>query len=96
MGLSSLLSKTADSASSGFLKKALTGAGLGLVSTAGVTVLVNQYIDTLRTSSSGISVELLSILNLSGADYSISIILSAIVTRIALNSANLSLSKLSK
>jgi len=96
MGLQSLLSKSLDSASSGFLKKALTGAGLGLASTAGVTVLVNQYIDSIRTSSTGISVELLAILNLSGFDYAISIILSAVVTRIALNSANIGLTKLSK
>ena len=60
MGLSSILSKTVDSASSGFLKKALTGAGLGLASTAGVTVLVNSYIANLRTSTGGLSSELYS------------------------------------
>lgn len=96
MGLSSILSKTVDSASSGFLKKALTGAGLGLASTAGVTVLVNSYIDNLRTSTGGLSAELLAILHLSALDYALSIILSAVVTRIALNSAGLQLSKLSK
>ncbi|MGB2784566.1 DUF2523 family protein [Psychrobacter sp.] len=96
MSLSSLLSKSLDSASSGFLKKLLTGAGLGIASTAGVTVLINQYIDNLRTSTGGLSVELLAILNLAGVDFVISIILSAVVTRIALNSANLSLTKLSK
>lgn len=93
MGLASLLSKSLDSASSGLLKKVLTGAGLGLASTAGVTALVNSYIDNLRSSTGGLSAELLAILHLSGLDYALSIILSAVVTRIALNSVGMTLTK---
>lgn len=96
MSLSSIISKTLDSASSGFLKKFLTGAGLSLASTAGVTVVINQYINNLQATTSGVSAELLAILHLSGIDFAISIILSAVVTRVALNSAGLTLTKLSK
>lgn len=91
--MGNLLAKILDSFAKGFLGKMLAGAGLTLASTAVMTTLVNQYISTLKNQTAGISVDMLAILHLSGLDFALSVILSAIVARMTMNATNLTLKK---
>lgn len=95
-GLAAVISKALDSAQSGFLKNVLTGAGLTLASTAGVMTLLNQYIGTIKSGTSSFSYELLALMHLSGFDYALSIVLSALVSRATMNTAGLTLSRIKK
>jgi membrane protein insertase Oxa1/YidC/SpoIIIJ len=92
-GLSGLLSKVIDSSTKGGLKNLLAGAGLTLASNAVFMVIVEQYITHLRAQTGALSADLASLIHLSGGDYALSIILSAVVTRIAINPPKLSMMK---
>lgn len=92
-GLSGILSSVIDSATKGGLKSFLTGAGLTLASNAVFLTIVEQYITHLRAETGALSADLASLIHLSGGDYAMSIVLSAIVTRIAINPPKLSMMK---
>ncbi len=91
--LGGLLSTVLDSFAKGALGKAMTGAGLTFMSTTAMTAFVNQYISSLKNSTGGIRSEILGILHLSAIDYALSVILSAIVARIAINASMVHLAK---
>lgn len=92
-GLSSLLSKVLDSQQSGLLKKVLMGAGLTFGSTAAVTALVNQYINTISNQANSLPIELIMILGLSRMDYALSVVLSAVTARALMNGSGIFLKK---
>lgn len=92
-GLSGLLTTIIESGTKGSLKNILTGAGLTLASNAVFMTIVNQYISKLRGQVGGLSADLASLIHLTGGDIAISIVLSAIVTRLALNPPKLSMIK---
>lgn len=91
-----MIARLLDSFSTGLLRKLLAGAGLTLVSTSAMTTLVNQYIAHLQAQTASISTNMLAILHLSGLDFALSVILSAIVSRMALNATNLTIAKAAK
>lgn len=92
-GLAGLLSKVIDSGTKGSLKNILTGAGLTLASNAVFLTIVNQYINNLRGQVGGLSADLASLIHLTGGDLALSIILSAVVTRLTINPPKLSVMK---
>lgn len=89
-GFGSFLQKVFSSSNKGLLNDLLTGAGLTLASNAVFLTLANQYISTIQAQTAGLSQGLAVMLHLSGIDYSISIVLSAIITRLTLKPPSLS------
>ena len=88
-GLSALLSKVLDSFSSGLLRNILTGAGLTFGSTIMMTGLVDTYISSIKSDLNSIPETVLSFMAMSNLDYALSVILSALVSRAAMNSMGL-------
>lgn len=93
MNFSGILTKVIESGTRGGLKNVLLGAGLTLASNGAFMLIVNQYIDTLRGQVGGLSADLAGLIHLTGGDIAISIVLSAIVTRLSLNPPKLSMIK---
>lgn len=91
MGLMSNLSKMLDSAESGFIKKALTGAGMTVISNTVLLTLFNVFLDQFRDQLGNINSPVLALLHMSGIDIALSIVLSAIATRMALDSTGFKL-----
>lgn len=85
-GLAAIFAKLFDSFAKGFLGKALVGAGLTLASTATITTLINSYVSKLQSDVYSMPADLLMILGLSKVDYAISVVLSAVVSRVFMNS----------
>lgn len=78
---------------SGSLKTILTGAGLGLASAAISLSVINYYIDHTVAAAGGLGT-FASLLGIAGFDIALSIIFSAIVLKLTLNSAALTIRKL--
>lgn len=78
---------------SGSLKTILTGAGLGLASAAIAMAVINYYIDQTVSAAGGLGT-FASLLGIAGFDIALSIIFSAIVLKLTLNSASLAIRKL--
>lgn len=91
MGFFSGLSKVLDSAESGFIKKALTGAGMTVLSNTVLLTLFNVFLDQFRDHLGNINSPVLALLHMSGVDLALSIVLSAIATRMALDSTGFKL-----
>lgn len=77
---------------SSFLKQALLGAGLGLLSGAFVLTLVNQYINQAVSSMSSIG-SVAGLMGLAGLDVALSIVIGAVVCRATISSLSIRLSK---
>ncbi len=77
---------------SSFLKQALLGAGLGLLSGVFVLTLVNQYIGQAVTSMSSIG-SVAGLMGLAGLDVALSIVIGAVVCRATISSLSVRLSK---
>jgi len=77
----------------GSLKTILTGAGLGLASAAISMAVINYYIDQTVSAAGGLGT-FASLLGIAGFDVALSIIFSAIVLRITINSTRLTIRKL--
>lgn len=92
-GLGGLLSKVIESGTKGGLKNILMGAGLTLASNAVFLTIVNRYIATLQNQVGGLSADLSGLIHLSGFDVAMSIVLSAVVTRLTISPPKLSLMK---
>lgn len=75
----------------GSLKKILLGAGLGLGSAAVSLTAIQTYINRVVSVSSGFSSDMLALCALSGADIALSSILGAIVYKLTVGAAKLSL-----
>lgn len=89
----STLSKILDSFSAGFLGKVFAGAGITFASTTVMTSIVQQYISRLQSMTNSIPADMLAILHLSGIDFAISVILSAVMSRLVIDGAHLTLKK---
>lgn len=91
MGLFANISKILDSAESGFIKKALTGAGITVFSNTVMLTLFDTFLDQFKNNLGQINSPVLALLHMSGIDIALSIVLSAIATRMALNSSGFKL-----
>lgn len=94
-GLASLLAKVLESRESGLLKNILAGAGLTFGSTIAVTGAVNAYISKIKSDMGGVPSDILALMGMSQMDYAFSVILSAVVARVTMNSAGVFLKKIS-
>lgn len=77
----------------GSVRSALLGAGLGLGTAAGVLTAIQIYIDRLTSQFGTLSNDVLGLLALSGVHIALSGIIGAIVFRLTMNSAKVSLIK---
>ncbi|MEC8567744.1 MAG: DUF2523 family protein [Pseudomonadota bacterium] len=84
------LSALLDSILKGSLKTVLLGAGVGITSYAVLTELFNFYVVKVTSGFSQASGSMLQLAALAGLDQVISIILSAILIRVSIKSAQLS------
>lgn len=77
----------------GSVRSALLGAGLGLGTGAAVLTALNVYIDRLVGQFGNLSNDVIGLLALSGVHIALSAIISAVVFRLTMNSAKVSLIK---
>lgn len=77
----------------GSVRSALLGAGLGLGTAAGLLTALNIYIDRLTSQFGTLSNDVLGLLALSGVHIALSAIIGAVVFRLTMNSAKVSLMK---
>lgn len=77
------------------LARVLTGAGLGLATFAALTPLVLSALNVGAQRFSGIASTVLNIMLLSGLGVGLSMVGSAIMTRVAIEAARVSLQKMS-
>lgn len=77
---------------SSFIKQALLGAGLGLVTSTVILTMVNKYISTAINNMSSIG-SMAGLMGLSGLDVALSIIIGAIVCRATISSLTTSIGK---
>lgn len=92
MGLATILK----SVNKGFIKDALTGAGLGFGTSAVVLVALNAAILGFKNSIGGLSADLMGLAHIAGFDFLLSAVLGAYVARAVQNSGKLTLKKLGK
>ena len=84
--LGDLLYSVGNSLLNGALKRILTGAGLGLVTYASLSTLLEKLILDANTKLQEGDGEILSIIGLSGADTALSMVLSACIIRVTIYS----------
>lgn len=77
----------------GSVRSALLCAGLGLGTAVGVLTALQVYIDRLITQFGTLSNDVLGLLALSGVHIALSSIIGAVVFRLTMNSAKVSLMK---
>lgn len=77
----------------GSVRSALLGAGLGLGTAAGLLTALQIYIDRLTSQFGTLSNDVLGLLALSGVHIALSAIIGAVVFRLTMNSAKVSLMK---
>lgn len=77
----------------GSVRGALLGAGLGLGTAAGLLTALNIYIDRLIGQFGTLSNDVLGLLALSGVHIALSAIIGAVIFRLTMNSAKVSLMK---
>jgi len=73
--------------------RVLTGAGLGVVSFATMMPLAVGMLNAVNSSMSGLPSDVAALLGLAGFGPAMSMIGSAVLTRVALDSASLSIAK---
>jgi len=88
-GIGSLLQKTLGNS----VARVLTGAGLSVASYGAITVAITAALSALTSSFSALPSAMLNIILLSGCGQAISIIGAAMLTRAAINSAAVGLTK---
>lgn len=79
---------------SGFIKRILAGAGIGLVSFVAQQAIFNAFINYLRTNINLLSSLTIIMFDLSGIFICLSLIVSAIGIRMTMNSGKLAFRKL--
>lgn len=77
----------------GSVRSALLGAGLGLGTAAGLLTALHIYLDRLTSQFGTLSNDVLGLLALSGVHIALSAIIGAVVFRLTMNSAKVSLMK---
>lgn len=75
----------------GSVRSILIGAGLGLGSAVGSLTIIQSYVTKLIQTSSSISADVLALLALSGVHIALSGIIGAVIYKITISSAKLSL-----
>lgn len=90
MGKLALLVMTFFSGS--FIKQALLGAGLGLVTSTVILTMVNKYISTAITNMSAVG-SIAGLMGLAGLDVAMSILIGAIVCRATISTLSTSIGK---
>lgn len=93
MAFWSKLSGLFESSQKGFLKTVLMGAGVSLTTAAVSMTAFNVAYQAFKHSIDSIPANLLALAHLSGFDIAITIILTAVVTRMTLNASNLTLTR---
>lgn len=91
--LGELLYSVGESLTKGFIKRALTGAGLGLVTYAGLSTALEALIADANAQLMQGNGVVLSIIGLSGADTALSMILSAAIIRVTIFGTQIKLVK---
>jgi hypothetical protein len=79
---------------SSFAKKVLLGAGVALVSAAGINLVLTGFINKAINASSAVDPTYLGLLAISGVDKAISIIIGALIARAAIVATDMSIKKL--
>lgn len=87
------LSTIFSSLQKGFLKNALTGAGLTLATGGAILTALNTAIDQFKSSLGSVSSSLLQLAGVAGFDVAFSIVLGAIAARYVQNTAKLYLAR---
>lgn len=90
-----LILQTGNFLLAGAIRRMLTGAGLTLATASVTNTVLNSLIDDLKEEISQMPELALALINLSGVDVAISLMLSAVLTRNAISSAQLFLAKAS-
>lgn len=83
-----------ESFSSGFIKKALMGAGLTLGTSGTVFIAINTLIDQMRDAVTHLPPLALALADIAYLDYYLSCVLGAITTKMMLQSSQLTLRKI--
>lgn len=89
-----LLFKVGDYLLSNSIKRALTGAGLGIASAQVLDAFVSSTLDTAVATMQGGSATALAFISISGVDTALSIVASAIIARVTITQAHLYITKL--
>lgn len=89
-----LLLQTGHYLMSSAIRRMLTGAGLTLTSTAVSATILQSLIDDFREQLNNMPDLALALIDLSGTDIALSLMMSAILTRHALTSAQLYLTRI--
>lgn len=76
------------------IKKALTGAGLGVASYAGLSIILDTIITNSVNQMNGADAVALAVLGMSGMDTALSMVISAVLVRATIFGASLSLVKI--
>lgn len=77
----------------GTLKNVLSGAGIMLTSSVMFMTAFSAAVTTFKNTLNGVGGDVLALAHLAGFDLAMSIILSAVVTRLSLSSSKLMLKK---
>ncbi|WP_026470759.1 DUF2523 family protein [Alkanindiges illinoisensis] len=93
MGFWSKVTAVVESSQKGFLKNVLTGAGVMLTSSAIFMTTFTAAVDKMKSMLGGVPSDVLAFAHLLGLDLYMSLILSAYLTRMALNASKLTLRK---
>lgn len=91
--LSALLSKIIDLSSRSFVKKSLTGAGLGLGSYVAMQAAYDSFLSHIHSNWANLA-NIFYAINLSGLDIALSMLISAVGVRVYLNSQRVFLRKI--
>ena len=92
MSLASVLTKVSDVVLSGAGRKIISGLGISAFTYGGTQLIFGQAISLVQSYWSGLG-SVFYIFGLSGADQALSMVLSAIAVRIAMNSAKIGFKK---
>lgn len=87
--MGNFIKKLLDSFSDGFLSKLLKGAGISLVSGTLILGVINYLINTFISDFFVVG-DLAALVGVSGLDQAVSIVISAIIARAMISSANIS------
>lgn len=88
-----LLYKTGDYLLANSIKRALSGAGLAVVTYQGLDIVLDTLLNNAVSNIQSASTVALSFMSLSGIDTSLSIVASAMIARISITQAHLFLTK---
>lgn len=83
-----------DSFSSGFIKKALVGAGLTLGTSGTMMIVLNKIIENMQDAVTKIPPFAVALADIAALDYYVSVVLGAIVTKYAYFGSQLTLQKI--